>query len=178
MHKKKIEVWEYAQQILEALPHGVLLNTKAETLNSMVIGWGSLGIEWSKPIFTVYVREHRYSRQQLDQNGEFTISLPMGAQDPEITKICGTCSGRDMNKIDKAGLTPVESNKISVPGMAQYPLTLECRVLQKETQDLSTLDASCQRHYPKDVDGYHTGANQDAHVAYIAEIVDAYVIIE
>ena len=42
------------------LYEGVLLTTKVgERTNSMVIGWGTLGIEWGKTIFTVFVRENR-----------------------------------------------------------------------------------------------------------------------
>lgn len=57
--KEKIEITYYANKITEALPKGILLNSKHEKFNSMVIGWGGLGTIWGKPTFTVYVREHR-----------------------------------------------------------------------------------------------------------------------
>lgn len=65
--KEIINVTEYAQMITEALPRGILLNTRDTKFNSMVIGWGALGTVWGKPAFTVYVREHRYTRQRLTQ---------------------------------------------------------------------------------------------------------------
>ena len=64
--KEKINITEYAQRITEALPKGILLNTNGDKFNSMVIGWGTLGTCWSVPTFTVYVREHRYTKAQLN----------------------------------------------------------------------------------------------------------------
>lgn len=44
--KEKINVAEYAGKIIEALPKGILLNSKHTKFNSMVIGWGALGTVW------------------------------------------------------------------------------------------------------------------------------------
>jgi len=83
--KNNIDVIEYAKEIMTAIPKGVLLTTKVgERTNSMVIGWGTLGIEWGKTIFTVFVRENRFTRQQLDSNPEFTINIP----NPYLTQSC------------------------------------------------------------------------------------------
>ena len=72
--KQKINVTAYAETITGALSGGVLLNTNGEKFNTMVIGWGGLGTCWSRPVFTVYVRENRYTKAQLDRTGEFTVS--------------------------------------------------------------------------------------------------------
>ena len=74
--KQMITVTDYAQQITEALPQGVLLNTNGDKHNAMVIGWGGLGTCWSVPTFTVYVRENRYTKSQLDKTGLFAVSGP------------------------------------------------------------------------------------------------------
>lgn len=175
--KEKINVTEYAQKITEALPKGILLNTKDEKFNSMVIGWGGLGTVWGKPVFTVYVREHRYTKSQLDASGEFTISVPLDQTVSSIIKVCGTQSGRDIDKEKEAHLTLEESEIIRVPGIREYPLTLECRVLYAQKQELERLpDDIRTRMYPQDVDGTYHSANRDAHTAYIGEIVAAYII--
>jgi len=64
--KRKIDVVEYAPQILKALAHGgILLNTEAEgRWNTMTIGWATIGREWKKPMFTVYVRTSRFTHAQ------------------------------------------------------------------------------------------------------------------
>ena len=174
--KAKIKVGEYAKEIVKAIPQGVLLNTKAEKFNSMVIGWGGLGTNWGLPVFTVYVREGRFTRQQLDENPEFTISIPLNRNDPEILKICGSKSGRDIDKAVEAGLELEEPETNSVPGIRQYPLTLECRVLYREKQDFSKYPEKVLKYYPQDKGSENCGANRDVHIMYIGEIVDAYII--
>ena len=94
--KRKIEIWDYAGQIMEAVGKGVLLTTSADgKVNTMTIGWGTLGIEWRQPIFTAFVRQSRETKAMLDKSGEFTINVPVGACDKNILSYCGTKSGRD-----------------------------------------------------------------------------------
>lgn len=94
----------------------------------MVIEWGHIGRIWNRPVFVAYVRVDRFTREQLDKNPEFTVNLPLGDIDRKAFMICGTKSGRDMDKIGEAGLNPVDPEVISVPGLQDFPLTLECRV--------------------------------------------------
>ena len=90
MKKHHIDLNEYANTILKALPKGILLTTKAgQKINSMVIGWGTFGVNWSKPVFVTYVREGRFTREQLDANPEFTINVPIGDFDRKIIAVCG-----------------------------------------------------------------------------------------
>ena len=75
--KKKIDVFDYANKIIRGIKESVLLTTKAEgRINAMTISWGMLGIEWGVPVFTTFVREGRFTREQLDRNDEFTINIP------------------------------------------------------------------------------------------------------
>lgn len=177
MTKRKINLADYAGDIIKAIPKGILLTTKADKVNSMVIGWGTLGTNWSTPVFAVYVREGRFTRGQLDANPEFTINIPLGDFDGRIISICGGQSGRDIDKVQAAGLTLVEPEVISVPAIRELPLTLECRVMYRQEQELSLLsEAINNAFYPQDVDGTAAGANRDAHVTYFGEIVDAYIV--
>ena len=169
--KKKIDPFEYASHICKALkPHGVLLTTAAEgKVNTMTIGWGTLGVDWSRPVFIAYVRESRYTHEMLEKNGEFTVNIPYGDTDNNILGYCGTRSGRDTDKIADLGLHLLESDAVSVPGIREFPLTLECRVIYKEEQDLSRIPAEIlERYYP---DGDH-------HHVYYGQIVGAYLIDE
>ena len=175
--KKKIKISDYAGKITEALPKGILLNTNGDKFNSMVIGWGALGTVWSRPAFTVYVREHRYTKAQLDKTGEFTISIPLEKVIPEIQRVCGSMSGYNIDKVAEANLTLEEPAVINTPGVKEYPLTLECKILYDQEQDLAAIPEDIRiRNYPQDVDGTNPMANRDAHTAYIGQIVDAYII--
>ena len=175
--KEKINITEYAELITAALPKGILLNTNGEKFNTMVIGWGAVGTCWGVPTFTVYVREHRYTKKQIDETGEFTISVPLNGPAPEINRICGWQSGREINKEQEAGLTLEAPEMTETPGIKEYPLTLECKVLYAQKQELSSIPEDIRgKMYPQDVDGTYPMANRDAHTMYIGQIVDAYII--
>ncbi len=175
---KKIDVFEYAKEIMMGVKSGALVTTKVgDKVNTMTISWGTLGIEWNKPIFITFVREQRFTREMLDNNGEFTVNIPMGDFDKKITAVAGSKTGRSLDKIKELGLTLVDSENISVPGIKELPLTLECRVVYKQLQDRNALTPeNLEKHYPQDVDSSHPFANKDFHIAYYGEIVGAYII--
>lgn len=172
--KRKINVWDYAGHILEQTGKGVLLTTKADgQTNTMTIGWGTLGIEWGKPIYTVFVRESRHTKALLDKNPEFTVNVPWGEVDKAILSLCGTRSGRDVDKIAQLGLTLEEPEAISVPAIRELPLTLECRVIYRQDQEPSAVnEENTARYYPRSEE-FPQG---DYHTAYYGQILAAYIV--
>ncbi len=176
--KKEIEVFDYAKEIVSAIPKGVLLTTKnGSKVNTMTIGWGTLGVEWGLPIFVAFVREGRFTREQLDASKEFTINVPYGDFDKKILGHCGTKSGRDTDKIADLNLTLVESELVKAPGIRELPLTLECKVLYRQLQDKESIPKFIrEKMYPENLDSSNPGANRDCHIAYYGQIVRAYII--
>ena len=174
---EQINVFDYSEQIMKALRRGILLNTNGDKFNSMVISWGHFGIIWGEPTFVVYVREHRYTKPQLDKTMEFTLSIPLDKPDPLISKVCGSLSGHNIDKVKEAGLELSYAESNNTPGVKQYPLTIECKVLYSQDQDLSKIPEDIrEKMYPQDVDGTYPMANRDAHTMYVGQIVDAYII--
>ena len=172
--KQRIDAFEYAGHICKAMKKGILLTTKKdEAVNTMTIGWGKIGIEWNKPVFIAYVRETRYTKQLLEESGEFTVNVPLGEIDSSVLSYCGKNSGRDTDKIRDLGLNLVDSEVVAVPGIKQLPLTLECKIIYKQKQDLNQMPQTVtDRFYPIiDESGF-----QDYHIAYYGEIVNAYII--
>lgn len=171
--KRKIDLWKEAGHILENVGKGVLLTTAADgKVNTMTIGWGTLGIQWKKPIFIAFVRQSRYTKELLDKNPEFTVNIPYGEFDKSVLGICGTRSGRDIDKIRELGLTPEASETVSVPGIRQFPLTLECKVIYRQEQDPAAIsEENTARYYPKE-----DGQSGDYHTAYYGEVTAAYLI--
>ncbi len=170
--KKKIDVFDYSKLIIDKLRQGVLITTKDKKINSMTISWGAFGIEWGKPIFTAYVRESRFTKQQLDATMEFTVNIPMNTDVQKILSFCGTKSGRDTDKIAELSLNLEESESIGAPGIKELPLTLECKVINKQIQLLSALPDDVRKtFYPPCTDG-----KSDVHFVYYGEIVSAYII--
>ena len=43
--------------------------------NSMAIEWGSLGVAFKKPIFTVYVKPDRYTYHVMEKSDIFTVNI-------------------------------------------------------------------------------------------------------
>jgi len=171
--KKEVNVWDYAGHIMEHIGDGVLLTTKAEgQVDTMTIGWGTVGVQWGKPIFIVFVRESRYTKQLLEKNGEFTINVPMGQVNKNILGVCGTKSGRDTDKIAELGLTLEEGKTVSVPAIRELPLTLECKVIYKQEQEPSAILAEYDARY------YARGTRNegDYHTAYYGQITAAYIV--
>lgn len=171
--KQPIDVFEYSGHIFSSMKKGILLTTASfGKVNTMTIGWGSIGIEWNRPVFIAYVRESRYTKALLEENGEFTVNIPFGEYDTKILGYCGTQSGRDCDKISDMSLSLEESNVVSVPGIKEFPLTLECKVIYKQMQDLGAIPGDIlDRFYLTKEDGF-----RDYHIAYYGEIVDAYLI--
>ena len=169
---KAVNAFDYTGEVLQALPKGILLTTACDgKVNTMTIGWAHIGIEWGKPIFIAYVRESRYTKEMLEKNGEFTVNIPLSGCDSKILGFCGSKSGRDLDKIAELGLTLVESSNVSVPGIKELPLTLECKVIYKQEQDISAIPQQIiERFYPDDASG-----KKDGHTAYFGQIVGAYI---
>ena len=172
--KEFVNPFDYAKEINYALEKGILLTTKADDqVNTMAIGWGMMGIQWNKPIFIALVRGCRHTYSMLEKNPEFTVNIPLGSLDKNIIKVTGTKSGRDTDKFQELGLTTEVPEKISVPGICQLPLTLECKVLYKQQQyPEHLLSQEPSKFYQKDP----VSIQNDYHTAYYGEIVSAYII--
>lgn len=171
--KREVNIWDYAGHIMKNIGKGILLTTKADgQVNTMTIGWGQIGVIWSKPVFTVLVRESRHTKGLLDKSGEFTVNIPLAQADKEIIGVCGTKSGRDMDKIKELGLTLADSETVSVPGIRELPLTVECRVIYKQEQDPAAIDPVCYNQF------YAAGTHNegDHHTVYYGQITGAYIL--
>lgn len=172
--KRKIDPFDYAKEITHAVKKGVLLTTKTDKQrNTMSISWGTMGIQWGLPIFTVFVRGCRHTASLLDETGEFTVNIPLGEVNKEIIRYCGTKSGRDVDKFQAMDLHTEDPETISVPGIKELPITLECKVIYKQQQYPECMtDPEPPTHYPENSQDIHA----DYHTAYYGQIVNAYII--
>ena len=175
--KREINPFDHAGEIFKALPTGILLTSEAEDcVNAMTIGWGTIGIEWGVPIFTAYVRTSRFTYDLIERTGEFTICAPYGEKfSKEVTKavgLCGSKSGRDMDKLAKAGVHLVEADIVRPPAIKEFPLTLECRVVFSQEQPIKEISSRFKKFYVPNT------AHSEPHVAYYGEILKAYIIEE
>ena len=175
--REKFDVFDRAGEIVRGVRGCVFLTTKAgDKINTMAIEWGTLGNLWGRPVFIAFVRDSRFTREMLDRNPQFTINIPMGEYDRNIFKVCGGKSGRTVDKVKEAGLTPVDGGSVSVPGILELPITLECRVICRQPLDVSIAPEEVRsRFYPHNPGRDHDN-DEDDHIIYIGEIMDSYIL--
>lgn len=176
--KEAINAFDYSSHILKSLSGGILLTTSdGNRVNTMTIAWGMLGIDWSTPIFITFVRTSRLSYEYLLTNPQFTINVPLASVDRRILGIAGTKSGREMDKISALGLHLERPEKISVPGIRELPLTLECNVIYKQAQSPEAIPQKLRDAYhPAAVTDLSKVLNRTYHAAFYGEIVASYII--
>ena len=95
--------------------------------NAMTAAWGSICCS-KPPCIAVSLRQATYSYGNLKARGAFTISVPSETYVKEADYF-GIASGREVNKFDRAHLTPVSSTLVNAPYVAEFPLILECKLL-------------------------------------------------
>jgi len=143
---------------------GALLVAGTKKPNVMTIGWGTVGIIWGRPIFVVYVRPSRFTHHLMKEHGEFTVNIPTADMAAEVS-VCGTKSGRDLDKIVECGFTLVPGEKVEVPHIAECPLHYECRTVQTTSVQADTLRRKIRSVY------YSSG---DLHDIFCGEILGVY----
>ena len=135
-----------------------------EKCNTMTIGWCQVGVLWNLPVCTAYVRPERYTYEFTEANDYFTVSV-LPSEYKKVMAVCGTKSGRDMDKITECGLT-VCYGEGDAPFLDEAELVLVCKKIY--VQDM---DASCVLEDESILPFYKQGG---WHRAYVGKIVEAY----
>ncbi|MEE4312796.1 MAG: flavin reductase family protein [candidate division KSB1 bacterium] len=104
--------------------------------NAMAAAWG--GICCSKPpCVAVSLREATYSYSSIVDQKAFTINIP-SEEHVELADYFGVASGRNTDKFKETGLTPVKSEIVNAPYIAEFPFVLECKVIHTHEIGLHT----------------------------------------
>lgn len=105
-----------------------------EKPNIITVAWAGT-ICTNPPMLSVSIRPSRYSYEIIKESKELVVNL--------VTKdlayacdLCGVLSGRDINKFEKTNLTPLKSQIVQTPGIAESLVNIECRV--KDILDLGS----------------------------------------
>ena len=131
MAKQEIEFTQHYEAVMRAMTSGgLLLGTydAAGKPNVMTIGWGSLGSIWGMPIWTVLVRPSRYTYTCIEHTGCFSVNVPRPDMQSELA-ICGSKSGRDVDKFTECGLTPERGASVLAPVVTECPIVYEAQVV-------------------------------------------------
>lgn len=109
--------------------------------NIITVAWAGT-ICTNPPMVSISIRPSRYSHHMIAETGEFVINLTTEAL-ARATDYCGVRSGRDVDKWKAAELTPVQSDIVKAPYIAESPVNIECRVVRTEqlgSHDLFTAE--------------------------------------
>ena len=72
---------------------------------------------------SVSIRPSRFSYNLVRESGEFTVNIPRADQ-LDAVKLCGTESGRDINKFEK-----LKWNAVECPPLTSAPMAEECSLV-------------------------------------------------
>ncbi len=159
------EYLENADQLMQRIQKGAFLTVSAESeVNTMTIGWATIGYIWQRPIFMVAVRDSRHTFSLLEKTDNFTVSIPAGDAHNDAVMYCGTKSGRDFDKFKECGLRRKTAQQVQSPVLDIAGVHYECRIVYKSAMDSAFLDHNLERLYPK----------KDYHTLYFGEIVACY----
>src|SRR5210317_1559457 len=88
--------------------------------NVMTIAWG--GICCSKPpCVTISLRKATYTYGNIMDRQAYTLNVPSDQYVQEADYF-GIASGRNCNKFEQTGLTPVKSELIDAPYVGEFPM--------------------------------------------------------
>ena len=129
--------------------------------NMMTGGWGGFGVMWQKNVCWCVIRPVRYTYQFMEKADCFTLSFFEEKYRPAL-ELCGTKSGRDIDKAKAAGLTPIPGELAGTTCFAEARMVIECRkIYYCDMQPEHFLDESIHENYPQ----------KDYHRMYMGEIV-------
>ena len=163
---KNLDYMAVAEKIMAQIDKGAFLTVKAEAqLNTMTIGWATVGIVWSKPIMMIAVRNSRHTFAILEKAADFTVTFPKDAMKKELM-YCGTRSGRTEDKFKACDLKTIAAQKVLSPIIQVPGIHFECKIVYKSAMDPVFLDADYKKLYPEN----------DFHTLYFGEILGCYEI--
>ncbi|MDC7245042.1 MAG: hypothetical protein PQJ47_03925 [Sphaerochaetaceae bacterium] len=136
--------------------------TDNEHINPMTAAWGSLGVMWNRPVFTVVVRNTRHTFSLLEKSDSFSCSFfPKEYRD--VLTYCGRHSGRDVDKIKETGLTVHHFD--SFIGYEEADLVFCCRKASRTLLSPDQfIDDTIIHHYE----------HEDYHIQYMGYIEKIY----
>ena len=131
----------------------------AEKHNTMTASWGGVGELWGKYVSTIYIRPQRYTLEFVEREEYYSLCF-FGPEYRQALSLCGSKSGRDVDKDAATGLTPCFDQ--AAPYYEQARLVFLCRKLYRQDMEESAfLDKGLLEKWD----------DNDLHRMFIGEIV-------
>ena len=156
---------ENLDRLMETVSRGAFLTVKAgEEINTMTIGWATIGFVWRKEVFMVAVRNSRHTFSLIEKSSDFTVTIPADSSSKEALMFCGTKSGRDYDKFIECNLRTRKAVAVGSPIIDVAGVHYECRIIYKSAMNSADLDEKLEKLYPA----------KDYHTLYFGEILACY----
>ena len=128
---KEIEFTDVKENVVDLLKNrwGLVTAGNESGYNTMTVSWGAVGELWGTDMATVYIRPQRYTEEFLDREDYFTLSFYPDDMKKQIHGVCGSKSGRDVDKAKECGITPCFDE--AAPFFEEAELVLVCRKAAK-----------------------------------------------
>lgn len=158
---KEVTVRELTESPVKLIGDDWMLVTAGnqEKFNTMTASWGGVGVMWGKEAAFVFIRPQRYTYEFVEREDYLTLSF-FDEKFKAALSLCGSKSGRDVDKVKETGLTPV----ITDEGVyfAEAKVVMVCKKMYVEDlKESHFLDSTViDRWYP----------NKDFHRMYVCTI--------
>jgi flavin reductase (DIM6/NTAB) family NADH-FMN oxidoreductase RutF len=114
-------------QLLEPGPVVLLTTARNGRANVMTMSWHMM-VEFEPPLVACVVSTGDYSFAALRATKECVIAIPATHLARKVVDV-GNCSGRDVAKFEKFGLTPLKAERVAAPLVAECFANFECKVV-------------------------------------------------
>ncbi|NMC61108.1 MAG: flavin reductase family protein [Candidatus Methanofastidiosa archaeon] len=106
----------------------VLITSKYQGKSNIVtVAWTS-PVSHDPPLVSISISTKRYSHTLIGNSKEFTINIPTIELIDKVM-ICGSLSGKNVDKFKEAGFKKVPGKKLSPPLIKECFAFLECKVI-------------------------------------------------
>lgn len=163
---QEMNVREFSMKPFEMIGEEWMLVTAGdqEKYNTMTASWGGVGVMWGKNVAVTVIRPQRYTKEFVESHDTFTLSF-YPSEYKKALSICGSKSGRDIDKAKETGLTPIFDQ--DAPYFEQASVVLVCKKLFAQPMDPSCfIDKSLDDQWYPD---------KDYHKMFVGEVVKVLV---
>lgn len=158
---KEINIRDLKDSFVKMISNDWALLTAGNTdsFNTMTVSWGGIGELWNKDVCFIFVRPQRYTYEFIEKNDYFTLSFFGGEYKKELG-ICGSKSGRDIDKMTETGFAPLDLGESVGIKQAKVNIVLK-KLAYQDMKPEGFIDQSIMNNY----------GNNDFHRVYVGEIV-------
>ena len=108
----------------------VLVTAGCDGRTNVMTGSWVVPISHHPPLVGVSINHAHFTHDVVDAAGEYVLHVPGPAMIPEVN-ICGTLSGRDVDKFEAAGLRTSRATSVGCPLIEGCLGWLECKVVER-----------------------------------------------